>query len=110
MTVTPVCSECAHHRGNRTCSAYPAKIPDAIWKGGDSHTAKRDDQAGEAVLETRDQAGLTYLVKIGRVSLEAYRSQPRRRALASLLRWREGARLLRTRHPSSRLDRQSRMD
>jgi len=66
-----VCSECVHNNGNRTCSAYPAKIPDAVWNGSDPHTSVRPDQAGRDTLLVRDQAGLDYLVGIGRVRRSA---------------------------------------
>lgn len=62
-----VCSECAHHVGDRTCAAFPARIPDDIWEGSSSHTSVRPDQAGQTTLLVRDRVALDYLVSIGRL-------------------------------------------
>jgi len=63
-----VCSECVHYSGARACSAFPARIPDNVWRGDSPHTARSPLQVGDDVLAVRDEAGRAYLVEIGRLS------------------------------------------
>jgi len=37
---SPICFRCRHYAGqDRVCAAFPAGIPDAIWKSLDDHQA-----------------------------------------------------------------------
>lgn len=47
----PVCAECKHFNGNRSCSAFDF-IPDVIWMEGNNHSTTIENQSNEFVYES----------------------------------------------------------
>jgi hypothetical protein len=40
------CRWCVHYRGDRTCLAFPKRIPDDIWRGDNLHREPVDGDNG----------------------------------------------------------------
>lgn len=47
----PICLNCKHYYGIRTCDAFPEEIPDEIWMQGNEHSKPLPDQENDIVFE-----------------------------------------------------------
>ena len=52
----PICLDCEYYNGlGAKCDAFPVKIPDSIWVGGDKHTKPHPDQKDKSILYKKKQ-------------------------------------------------------